>query len=299
MPSAKKQEVLELLSTFVDRDCLQLAGAAQGVAYAAPVHAVRKPEGGWRLTWDFRELNKRIQSEYYPMPLPLEEMRLRLRGRTRFGKADLSKAFWQIPLAESSRALAAVRCDDRIYYPRRLPQGLKVAPQICQRIMVGILRGAGGQLDLTDCELGCVLVYVDDILLAADDAEALLKLWELVLDRFEEFSVKLNPDKCVYDAEEVVFVGRRVSAAGIKAGFDEGRGLDSLKVPTTERELGDLVWGWNHFREFIPGYATVMAPACRILSDIQARRGSLRRPDLAELVIQMQTIYSWKQSSRN
>lgn len=281
IPSHKKQEILELLSTFVDRDWLRLAGVSQGVDYAAPVIAVRKPEGGWRLTWDFREVNKWMQSEYYPMPLPLAEMREKLRGCTRFGKADLAKAFWQIPLDEESGRLAAVRCDDRIYYPRRVPQGLKVAPQICQRVLVGILRGSGEEEDLLDGEWGKVLVYVDDILLGAETSVKLRELWKRVLARFATYRVQLNQDKCVFDAAEVTYVGRLVSAEGIRGGMEVGKGLDSLKVPKTERELGELVWGWNHFRDFIPGFASLMAPARHLLTSIQQKRQSLRKPDLS------------------
>jgi hypothetical protein len=81
-----------------------------------------------------------------------------------FGKADLTKAYWQILLAESSRKHVAVRVDDRIYYPTRLPQGLKVSPQICQRVLTAVLRGANDEEDLTLLQVGRLLLYIDDLL---------------------------------------------------------------------------------------------------------------------------------------
>jgi hypothetical protein len=55
--------------------------------------------------------------------------------------------------------------DDRIYYPTRLPQGLKVSLQVCQRVLMAVLRGANDEEDLTALMVGRLLLYIDDLLL--------------------------------------------------------------------------------------------------------------------------------------
>ena len=106
----------------------------------------------------------------------------------------------------------------------------------------------------------------------AHDSEGLRIFWEKILQRFTEYGIKLNAEKCVFDRAEVAFVGRRVSAAGIHPGFDIAAGLQQLKIPETEKELGDFLWGWDYFRGFIPNYASLVAPGRRLLTQIQAKR---------------------------
>jgi hypothetical protein len=164
--------------------------------------------------------------------------------------------------------------DDRIYYPTRLPQGLKVSPQICQRVLTAVLRGANDEEDLTLMQVGRLLLYIDDLLLAAESEDGLDELWRRVLKRFEDYCVRLNQDKCTYMAEQVTFVGRVVTAAGILPQYGEAEGLDSMKVPGTEQKVADLVYGWDFFRAFIPDFGRIMAPARDLLTSFHRKYGS-------------------------
>jgi hypothetical protein len=167
---------LELLATFVTNGWLVEAGREEGISYAAPVYAVSQPDGSVRLKWDYRLTNLRVENEFYPMPFPLLELQQKLLGCRVFGKVDLTKAYWQILLAVSSRKHVAVRVDDRIYYPTRLLEGLRVSPQICQRVLMAVLRGANDEEDLTLLKVGRLLLYIDDLLLAAESEDDLADL---------------------------------------------------------------------------------------------------------------------------
>jgi hypothetical protein len=210
------------------------------------------------------------------MPFPLLDLQRKLLACRVFGKADLKKAYWLILLAGSSRKHVAVRVDDRIYYPTRLPQGLKVSPQICQRVLTAVLRGANDEEDLTLLKVGRLLLYIDDLLLAAESEDELAELWRRVLKRFEDYCVRLNQDKCTYMAEQVTFAGRVVTAAGILPQYGEAEGLDS-KVPGSEHEVADLVYGWDFFRVFIPDFGRIMAPARELLTSFHRKYGSALR----------------------
>lgn len=278
----RKAAALELVQEFVEHGWLRRAKADEGVRYAAPIHPVRKPGGGWRLTWDFRTLNQFLEPEWYPMPLPLRDLQARIRRCRRFGKIDLRRAYWQIAVDDESARLCAVVIDDEIFLPTRLAQGLSVSAQVCQRIMVGILRGDydEGDENLLKNFDGVIIIYIDDVLLGAYSAEGLETMWLAVLTRFRKYGVRVNGDKSIYMAEQVPFVGRVISAEGIQSGLTLTSGLDQLKVPRTEQELADFVYGWGFFREFLPGYTLVMSAAQTLLTEIHRKHGTAKKNKL-------------------
>lgn len=144
LAARKKQALLHQLQDYVEAGWLVPCGVSHGAVYAAPIHAVPKTGNTYRITWDFRSHNRYVQPEHYPMPLPLLDLQTSMEGMRWFGKADLSRAYWQIPIAEESRREIAVRVDDRLFFLTRLPQGLKISTAVCQRVLTAILRGEGG-----------------------------------------------------------------------------------------------------------------------------------------------------------
>lgn len=275
----KREATKELLESFVQDGLLRRQGPSEGVMYAAPVHPVRKPgDGGYRLTWDYRALNAALTPEFFPMPFGTRDLQNKIAGCTVFGKADLKKAFWQLLVDRATSQLCAVTVEEDIYLPTRLPQGLSVSAQICQRVITGIFRGdyGTGEENLLECHEGHLLIYIDDILLAAYDEPRHESLWRKVLTRAQKYNCKISKEKSIYKAEQVKYVGRTISAAGISSGYDHGDGLSTLKSPTTEKELHDMVHGFGYYREFLPGLAQTLAPARALLTDLQRQRGTSR-----------------------
>jgi hypothetical protein len=74
--------------------------------WAAPAFLVSKPGGGWRLVTDLRILNSRCQD--WRMPLPaIEDVFQKLGNAGLFCVMDITKGFWNVPIAESSRKYTA------------------------------------------------------------------------------------------------------------------------------------------------------------------------------------------------
>ena len=67
--------------------------------YASPIVIVKKKDGSNRICVDYRKLNKVTVADPEPMKTP-EDLFQRLGKSNYFSKIDLSKEYWQIPVAE-------------------------------------------------------------------------------------------------------------------------------------------------------------------------------------------------------
>ena len=99
VPQALKQKIKEELAN------LKQQGVIQPVKYlnwAAPVVTILKPDGTLRLCNNYKVIvNKFAKTE--SCPLPIEELFSSLAGGKLFSELDLSHAYLQIELEESSK----------------------------------------------------------------------------------------------------------------------------------------------------------------------------------------------------
>jgi hypothetical protein len=102
-----------------------------------------------------------------------------------------------------------------------MPFGLTNAPATFQDIMNYILQ------DLLDRG---VVVYIDNILIYANDQEEYVSLVE-VLRRVAENDLVISPEKCVSNQEEVEFLGYIIMPRGIKLGDDKVQEIQEWRKP--------------------------------------------------------------------
>jgi len=87
---ALQGEVQDMLDTGIIRESRS--------PYASPVVVVKKRDGTYRVCVDYSQLNKKV--EFDPMPMSTaEDLLHKLGGAKYFTKIDLSKGYWQIPVA--------------------------------------------------------------------------------------------------------------------------------------------------------------------------------------------------------
>ena len=58
-------------------------------------------------------------------------------------------------------------------------------------------------------------VYIDDVLIASNTPEEHKVHLRLVLQRFEQYGILINPAKCVFGASELHFLGHHVTPTGV------------------------------------------------------------------------------------
>ena len=116
-----------------------------------------KKEGGKarRLCNDFRAVNEVTIGDQFPLP-NVDDCLAVLAGSKFFTTLDCQSGYWQVPLAENSKALTAFQAGNNFYEYEVMPFGLKNAPSAFQRMITTVLAG----LLWID-----VIVYIDDIVI--------------------------------------------------------------------------------------------------------------------------------------
>lgn len=91
-----------------------------------------------RFCVDYRNLNRVTVKDAYPLPR-INDIIDALQGAKYFSSIDLRKAFWQIPVAESSKHKTVFTCKRGLFEYNSLPFGLTNSPATFQRAMdVGV-----------------------------------------------------------------------------------------------------------------------------------------------------------------
>ena len=107
--------------------------------WAAPIVTVPKSDGRIRLCGDYKvTVNQALSVDQYPLPKP-EDLFATLANGHKFTKLDLSQAYLQLQLDESSRAYVTINTHQGLYQYTRLPFGITSAPAIFQRLMDTVL----------------------------------------------------------------------------------------------------------------------------------------------------------------
>ncbi|KAK7882126.1 hypothetical protein WMY93_028300 [Mugilogobius chulae] len=201
--------------------------------WAMPVVPVNKKDSTVRLCGDFKvTLNPALCVDKYPIPR-IEDLFASLAGGQRFSKLDLSNAYLQMEVDESSKKLLTISTQKGLFCFNRLPFGVASAPALFQKAMDQVLMG----LPHTHC-------YLDDILLSGPDKQTHLKTLDVVLGRLEEYGLHLKQEKCLFFQESVEYLGHIIDAAGLHKSPEKVH-LATVLKPLNELLNKEKKWQWT------------------------------------------------------
>ena len=108
--------------------------------------------------------------------------------------------------------------------------------------------------------------YVDDIGIAANDAEHLIKNLRATFECIREAGLKLTMHKCHFGATEIDFLGRTITPEGVKPQKERViQFLEKTKFPKSKKALQRYLGFLNYYRNYIQRLSEKLVPFFQLL----------------------------------
>ncbi|XP_062604323.1 uncharacterized protein K02A2.6-like [Saccostrea cucullata] len=251
VPYALKEKVEAELKKLEERGVIYPVKTSE---WAAPIVVVPKPDKSVRLCGDYKvTVNRVISEEQYPLP-NTDDMFATLAGGQKFTKLDLRQAYSQLELSSDSEEYLTVNTHLGLYRYRRLAYGVSSASAIFQGVMDKILSG-----------LPYVVCRIDDILITAPDDDSHVKTIQEVFRRLREHNITLRKDKCIFMADQVIYMGFLVDKQGIHPTDEKIAAIRDAPRPKDVKEVKAYLGLLNYYGAFLPNLSTVLQPLHQLL----------------------------------
>lgn len=246
--------------------------------WASPIVPTTKKDGSLRLCIDYRRLNSISKSDPYPMPR-VEDIIDSLGQAIFISTLDLTKGYWQVPVAPDVKHKTAFTTLFGIYQFRCMPFGLKNAPATFQRLMDKLL---------SDCK-DFAASYIDDTAVYSISWSDHLAHLRQVLQRLKDAGLTARPKKCKLGMSECSYLGYVVGRGQVKPEHSKVTAVVNFPQPATKKQVRAFLGLTGYYCKFIPQYASLAAP----LSDLTRKRGPEMiewTPECEEAFKKMKTI---------
>jgi len=216
----------------------------------SPTLFAGKKDNTLRLCVDYRALNHITIKDRYPLP-NAKELRSRLGGARYFTKLDLRGAYNLIRIKKGDEWKTAFGTRYGHYEYLVMPFGLTNAPATCQRLVNNTIRYA---LDIF------AIAYLDDILIYSETLQEHIGHVKRILQSLAEKRLFLKPEKCMFHAQEVDFLGYIVGTNGMRIDPAKIKSLREWPTPTNLKEVLGFLGFSNYNRIFVEGYSKIAKP---------------------------------------
>ena len=214
--------------------------------WAAPMVLVKKKDGTLRLCVDYRRLNTTTQADAYPMPR-IEDMIDQLGKAKYLTTLDLTKGYWQVPVAKRDRPKTVFTTPFGLFQFLRMPFGLTGVLATFQRMIDHLLQGLG---EFTGA-------YLDDVVVFSVTWEEHMQHVEAVLTRLREAGLTAKPRKCQFGMAQCVYLGHVVGGGRVWVEESKVGAIQRMPRPQTKKDVRAFLGLSGYYRKFIPGYASI------------------------------------------
>lgn len=244
------QEVDEMLKLGVIRPSTS--------PYRSPMLLVKKGDGTYRACFDGRHLNKITVRDAYPLP-SVESIISKIQNARFLSTVDIKKAFYNVPLAEESRAKTAFAIPGKgLFEHCVMAFGLTNAPATMTRLMDIILDESVSQY---------VFNYLDDIIIVTPTFELHLEMLQKLYERLKYAGLVVNAEKCQFCRPSLKFLGYVVDREGLRPSGELIEAVVNLSVPKTTTHVRRLLGLINFNRSFLPNCSQFTAPISDLLKN--------------------------------
>jgi len=242
----KMKALLEYLEINEKRAWIQASTSPAG----APIHFVKKKDGGLHLCVDYWQLNEITIEDRTPLPLIGESLD-QLSSATIYTKLDIRDVYYNLRIAKGDEWKTAFRTRYGLYEYCVMPFGHTKAPASFQRWMKEILSD--------NLDIFCV-AYLDNILVFSPDEETHRKHFRAVLTQVRDTGLTLKASKCEFHAMGTEYLGYVISPEGLRMDEERIRTIRDWKEPTNVKGVQSFLGFANFYRRFIRDYSKITMP---------------------------------------
>ena len=166
-----------------------------------------------------------------------------------FSKIDMTKGYWQIPMAPEAIPKTAFVTPDGHYEFNYMPFGLVVAPAVFTHMMRSLF------LDVKN-----VASYIDDILIHTVTWPEHLKTLSEVCKILSQANLAVKPLKCFIVYNNLECLGHCVGNAQLSTNPVLIQKVQDTERPTTKKQVRSFLGLSGYYRRYIPNYAHIAVP---------------------------------------
>ena len=226
-------------------------------AWAAPLVMVRKKDNSYRMCCDFRvTCNSVSKMDSYPLPR-IDETLESLSSAKWFSTCDMASGYWQVHMDPGSIEKTAFCTRKGLFEWVRMPFGLNTAVATFQRLVSSILG---------DMQYDCALAYIDDLVLYHLEYSGMLSAMTEMCCRLRKAQLKLKPAKCSFFQRQILFLGHKISEAGIETDPAKIEAVKNWQIPKDKKGVKSFLGSVGYYRKFIPNYSAKAKPLTALTS---------------------------------
>lgn len=177
-------------------------------------------------------------------------------GACFFSKIDLRSGYHQIRMNNADIFRTAFRTHLEHYEYLAMPFGLTNAPATLQSLMNEIF---------TEHIRDFILVFFDDILVYSWSREDHLIHLQQVLEILRTNQLKAKLSKCVFDVQEVEYLGHIISRQGVATSPKKIQDIQNWSIPQIVTQLRSFLGITGYYRHFLQRYGLICHPLHNLL----------------------------------
>ena len=209
-----------------------------------------------RYVCDYRGLNAATQRSNFPVPTVAEVLKIiedHMENAQFFTVLEFKSAFWQIPLAESSKHKTAftpfmgprLQCEWN-----RMPYGLCESIVTLQKVMYKMFQGLINN---------CIVVYYDQIIVFSKCFDSHMARLDQVFKALEKGGMKLDSSRCQFATQNAKFAGHLITPLGVRPDPVKLAVIREYLPPKNAMELRRFLGYVSYYTRYASDYKSLAA----------------------------------------